>query len=207
MDDLKQRIIEVLMIAPAPLKAKAITKLLGEDDTKRINSILYSFNRDFSINEKYEWTYVGNGENSEIRDNEVTHGLLVNKEKKAYHYYNCNPKSRYTDDCVVRAVCTLTNIPWDVAMLELAQSAIETGYMLSTPENYGKYLEDRGYKRHKQPVNTDGTKMRFKEFVTKFNGRALAHCGKGHVTYIENNSTWDVWDVSNEIVGIYWSEN
>ena len=43
MDDLKQRIIEVLMIAPAPLKAKAISKLLGEDDTKRINSILYSF--------------------------------------------------------------------------------------------------------------------------------------------------------------------
>lgn len=207
MNDLKQQIIDVLSESETALKAKKIAKLLGEDNTARINSILYAYNKEFTINDKYEWSYMGGNEDSEIRENELSNGVLLNKDRKTFHYYNCNPKARFTDDCVVRAVCTITNIPWDVAMIELAQSAIETGYMLNTPENYGEYLEMRGYKRHKQPVHSDGTKMRFNEFVAKFGGRAVVHCGKGHVTYVENHSTWDVWDVSNEIVGCYWSKD
>ena len=123
---------------------------------------------------------------------------------KVYHYYNCNPKMRFTDDCVVRAICSSTGMEWDETMRELAESAIETGYMLNTPENYGPYLEARGYVKQKQPVHSDGKKMHFKEFVKIFDGHAVCHCGNGHVTYVADNAVWDVWDVSDQIVGNYW---
>lgn len=121
-----------------------------------------------------------------------------------YHYYNCNPKMRFTDDCVVRAICSSTGMEWDETMRELAENAIKTGYMLNTPENYGQYLEERGYVKQKQPLYKDGRKVRFKEFVKIFNGHAVCHCGKGHVTYVADNAVWDIWDVSDQIVGNYW---
>ena len=125
-------------------------------------------------------------------------------EGKVYRYYNCNPKMRWTDDCVVRAVSSSTGMAWDETMRALAESAIETGYMLNTPENYGKYLEDRGYVKQKQPLHKDGRKVKFKEFVKVFDGHAVCHCGKGHVTYVADNAVWDIWDVSEQIVGNYW---
>ena len=125
-------------------------------------------------------------------------------EKKNYHYYNCNIRKRFTDDCVIRAISSSTGDSWDKTIRELTEYAIKTGYMLTTPECYGKYLEDIGYIKQKQPTHKNGTKIRFKEFAKKFGGHAIAHCGKGHVTYVADNSTWDIWDVSDEIVGNYW---
>ena len=125
-------------------------------------------------------------------------------EKKNYHYYNCNPHQKFTDDCVIRAICSSTGESWDDTIRELTEYSIRTGYMLNTPECYSKYLEDRGYVKQKQPVYKDGKKVRFKEFAKVFDGHAIAHCGKNHITYVADNSTWDIWDVSNEIVGNYW---
>ena len=129
---------------------------------------------------------------------------IVKKIKPVYHYYNCNPHRRLTDDCVIRAICSSTGDSWDKTIAELTEYSIKTGYFLNTPECYGKYLKALGYVKQKQPVHNDGKKVRFKEFVQMFDGHAIAHCGKGHVTYVADNSTWDIWDVSDEVVGNYW---
>ena len=129
----------------------------------------------------------------------------MNKEETAvYYYYNCNPHRRLTDDCVIRAICSATGDSWEQTLKELTEYSIKTGYMLNTPECYGEYLKDIGYVKQKQPILSGGKKMRFKEFVKQFDGHAVAHCGKGHVTYVADNSTWDIWNVSDEVVGNYW---
>lgn len=128
----------------------------------------------------------------------------VKKIKPVYHYYNCNPHRRLTDDCVIRAICSSTGNPWDETITALTQYSIKTGYFINTPECYSKYLKELGYVKQKQPLHNDGKKVRFKEFVQMFDGHAIAHCGRGHVTYVADNSTWDIWDVSDEIVGNYW---
>lgn len=128
----------------------------------------------------------------------------MKKNQIVFHYYNCNPQKRFTDDCVIRAITSSTGDSWEKTMTCLAEYSIKTGYMLNTPKCYGKYLEDRGYVKQKQPVHKDGKKVRFKEFVQKYDGHAICHCGKGHVTYVADNSTWDIWDVSDEVVGNYW---
>jgi len=38
-------------------------------------------------------------------------------ETKAYRYYNCNPKMRWTDDCTVRAISSSTVISCSIACL------------------------------------------------------------------------------------------
>ena len=129
---------------------------------------------------------------------------MKNKILQTYHYYNCNPHNRLTDDCVIRAVSASTGDSWDDTIKGLVSCAIKTGYFINTPECYGQYLSDLGYIKQKQPVHKDGTKIKFEEFVKKYNGHAIAHCGKGHITYVADNSTWDTWDVSNEVVGNYW---
>ena len=121
-----------------------------------------------------------------------------------YHYYNCNPKHKLTDDCVIRAICSSTGDEWEEVIRELVNWSIKTGYMLNTPDCYGKYLESIGYVKQKQPVHKNGSKYRFSEFVKKYDGHAICHCGKNHVTYVADNSTWDIWDVSDEIVGVFW---
>ena len=128
----------------------------------------------------------------------------MKKYQIVFHYYNCNPQKRFTDDCVIRAITSSTGDSWEKTMTCLAEYSIKTGYMLNTPKCYGKYLEDCGYVKQKQPVHKDGKKVRFKEFVQKYDGHAICHCGKGHVTYVADNSTWDIWDVSDEVVGNYW---
>lgn len=125
-------------------------------------------------------------------------------EAQSYHYYNCNPKHRLTDDCVIRAICSSTGDTWEMVINELTQYAIRTGYFINVPECYGKYLKDCGYIKQSQPVREDGKKVRFKDFVKVFDGHAICNCGQGHVTYVADNATWDIWDVSNEIVGNYW---
>lgn len=124
--------------------------------------------------------------------------------KIIYHYYNCNPHHKLTDDCVIRAISSSTGDSWEQTLKELTECCIKTGYMLNTPECYGEYLKELGYVKQKQPIYKDGKKMRFREFVQKFDGHAIAHCGKNHITYVADNSTWDIWDVSDEVVGNYW---
>lgn len=124
--------------------------------------------------------------------------------KITYHYYNCNPYQRRTNDCVIRAICASTGDSWEETLRELTECCIQTGYMLNAPECYGKYLETIGYVKQKQPISKDGKKMRFKEFAQIFDGHAVANCGKNHITYVADNSTWDIWDVSDEVVGNYW---
>ena len=129
---------------------------------------------------------------------------MKNKTLQTYHYYNCNPHHRLTDDCVIRAISASTGDTWDETIKGLVTCAVKTGYFINTPECYGQYLADLGYVKQKQPTHKDGTKVRFKEFVKTYNGHAIAHCGKGHITYVADNSTWDIWDVSDEVVGNYW---
>lgn len=126
------------------------------------------------------------------------------KYNNTYHYYNCNPQHRLTDDCVIRAICSSTGDSWEDTKRALAEWSIKTGYMLTTYECYRKYIESIGYVKQKQPTHNDGSKMLFKEFCQKYDGHAICHCGKGHITYVADNSVWDIWNTENENVGVYW---
>lgn len=126
------------------------------------------------------------------------------KQGTVYRYYNCNPQRKLTADCVIRAICSATGETWETTLRDLTEYSIKTGYMLNCPECYGKYLKDKGFVKQKQIKDKSGKLIRFKDFCNKFDGHAVANCGKGHVTYVADGCVWDIWDTSEQTVGNYW---
>jgi hypothetical protein len=130
-------------------------------------------------------------------------------EKKAnlsiFRYYNNNPHSRRTEDCVIRAIAAGTDESWEVTLKKLTKHMIKTGYMLSTPELYGDYLETIGWEHKKQPLYKNNKPMKIKDFVKKFEGIAVIHVGDDHVSFVSDSKLWDIWNCEDEIIGEYWT--
>lgn len=132
--------------------------------------------------------------------------IKINKETNTsvFCYYNCNPHHKHTDDCVVRAIAAGTGDSWDKVLKDLTDCMLKEGYMFNTPELYGKYLKDNGWVKQKQPVKSNGKKVRIKEFLKTFKGEAIIHAGAGHVSYVSEGKVWDIWNCEDEIIGNYW---
>lgn len=203
MEHIKRKIKKVLRNHPEGLMAKDIARRIGYTKTQ-VNSVLYSCPDDFSMN-NYVWKNKTTNDKSDKVFRVDTIPIKKKPDGIRYHYYNCNPHRRLTDDCVIRAISAITGDSWEDVLKALVDTSIETGYFINTPECYGVYLESLGYIKRKQPTTSDGKKVKFKDFVVNYDGHAFCHCGKGHVTYVADNSAWDIWDVSDEIVGVYWS--
>lgn len=144
-------------------------------------------------------------ENKLLEENlEMLKEMKKKLESSVYRYYNCNPKHKRTEDCVIRAIASATGDSWEDVVKQLTEYMIKTGDVYNTPNLYGKYLKDIGWIKQKQPIYSDGSKMRIRDFVKKFNGHAIAHAGKNHITYIAEGHLWDIWNCENEIIGNYW---
>ena len=72
-------------------------------------------------------------------------------EDTSFMYFNCNPKAKHTTDCVIRAICTVTNKQWTDVFKELSEYTAKYGYMFNDAKNYGKYLKDFGWEKQPQP--------------------------------------------------------
>lgn len=133
-----------------------------------------------------------------------------------FHFYNANPKNRVTTgDCVYRAVSTALDIPWEQAVMELAQSAVETGYSPASRENVDRYLKKFGWKKCKQPKREDGTKYTADEFCSSMqfilgryrelkDSRIVASVGGHHIAAIVNAQVYDTWNSTDGCIGNYW---
>ena len=88
-------------------------------------------------------------------------------ETNTFHYYNANPKNRITGDCVVRAICTSLEKPYEEVYRELLELCLKNGYSIASKENYSKYLELLGWTKHKQPKKANGSKYTGEEFCEK----------------------------------------
>lgn len=144
-------------------------------------------------------------------------------DTKYFHYKNLNPKGNITGDCVIRAIAAVTGNSWEFIYDELYQYGKKVYTTMTDRKTYRKYLEDNyNCIRLKQPKHSDNTKVTCKELIDYYNklgfkGLSIfAHVGAGHVVAICNESTnenqpeyknIDIWDSSNEYVGVYYVFN
>lgn len=125
-------------------------------------------------------------------------------ETSVFRYYNNNPHFKRTDDCVIRAIAAGTGDSWEDTLKKLTKHMLKTGYMLSTPELYGDYLQKIGWVQKTQPKYKNHKIMKIKDFVKTFDGHAIIHVGDDHVSYIADGKLWDIWNCEEEIIGEYW---
>ena len=68
-----------------------------------------------------------------------------------YIYHNANPLNKNTGDCVIRAISTITEIPWHDVFSDLAEMANINCQMMDDNVNWHSYLSRLGYKI--RPIN------------------------------------------------------
>ena len=135
-------------------------------------------------------------------------------ETRTFHYYNANPKNRITTDCVIRAISTALEIPYNTVVMEMAEMQCKTGYDPSENKLIGLYLQSKGWIKKCQPRKLEGTKYTGKEFcrelregttwgVGDFN-RIVANIGGHHTAAIINGKVWDIWDSTEGCIGVYY---
>lgn len=152
---------------------------------------------------------------------------LTEKRKAKYPntdtftYYNANPKNKITTDCVIRALCTAMEKPYNDVVMELARMQCETGFDMSENSLIDRYLQKNGWTRCKQPKKWDGTKYTGKEFCRTlshpiyseelnltdkpFNWhRVVANLGGHHIVAIVEGTVYDTWNSTAGSIGIVW---
>lgn len=111
-----------------------------------------------------------------------------------FTFYNANPHNRITSDCVIRALSTALDIPYNQVVMDMARLQCETGFDPSTPKTYTKYLERHGWIKCIQPRHHDNTKYTVKEFVDQHpTGTYLINMA-GHITALKDGKIYDIWD-------------
>lgn len=136
-------------------------------------------------------------------------------DTKTFHFFNANPKGRYTTDCVIRAISTAADIPYKTVVMEMAEMQCETGYDMSENKLIDMYLSSKGYVKYKQPRKWDGRKytgaefcsvIRHKEFVDGIvlANKIIANIGGHHICAIMDGKVWDTWNSTGGCIGNYW---
>lgn len=135
-------------------------------------------------------------------------------DTRTFHFYNANPKNKFTGDCVVRALCVAMDKSYEDVYRELLEHALKTGYSVCSTENYDRYLQSHGWFKQKQPRKLDNTKYTGKEFCEEVQNncartgaepaRAVANIGGHHVVAIVDGKVWDTWNSTDGCIGNYW---
>lgn len=134
-------------------------------------------------------------------------------DTKTFHFYNANPKGKFTTDCTIRAICTALEIPYEQVVMEMAKMECETGYNRSSNEGINQYLESKGWVKNKQPRKDDNTKYTGKEFCEEvqthrhwYDPAIIANIGGGHIVAIMFGQVYDTWNSTDGCIGNYWTK-
>lgn len=145
-------------------------------------------------------------------------------ETDSFKYYNANPKGKHTCDCVIRALSAGLDKEYSEVVMDLAKLQIQTGFDDGDIKLYGKYLENNGWIKHKQPRKDDNTKYTGKHWCRYLSindkngniGSIIANIGGHHVVCIKPTNSGDgfncrykvldTWDSSDGCIGIYWTK-
>lgn len=143
----------------------------------------------------------------------------IPKDTMYYQFFNKNPKNRRTTDCVVRALATALNQPWEQTYKDL----FELGMTSSRPPEDGwvvnKYLSSKGCLKINQPKKKDGTKFTGEEIchliqegyfisnegINLSNYNFFINIGTHHCSCIIKGKINDIWNCSHDRVGIMWA--
>ena len=142
-------------------------------------------------------------------------------DTKTFHFYNANPKGKYTGDCRIRAISKACDIDYNTVVMGLALIQIETGLDQCAHQGISILMDRIGWKKMPQPRKKDGTKYTGREFCREVqkslnNGykvgkdgivvapKIFANIGGNHEVAIVDGKVWDTWDSTDGCIGNYW---
>lgn len=118
-----------------------------------------------------------------------------------YIPYNPNPANRRTDDCVIRAVAKVLDIPWERAYIMLSVKGLEMYAWGNSNDVWGSLLRENGFVREIIP-NTCPDCYTIEDFC-RDNPTGTYVLGTGtHAVAVVDGNYYDTWQ-SGEQTPIY----
>lgn len=143
----------------------------------------------------------------------------VYPDTKYFKFYNANPKENITGDCVIRALCTAMNKPWDEVYKALCEIGYKKKAMPNNKNVYYAYLKECGWIKCKQLRHIDNTKYsgidlckELQEDITyrtpegeyNIHNNLIVNIGAEHIVAIIDGRINDIWNCSSSKVGVLW---
>ena len=124
-----------------------------------------------------------------------------------FHYYNANPKNKFTEDCVCRAVTAATKENYATVLRAMCELSLKTGYSAFGGKGIESYMKSIRWVKHSQPRKPDNTKYTGKEFCElNPNITCVANIGGNHTIAIVNGKIWDTWNSASGCIGNYYTK-
>lgn len=122
-----------------------------------------------------------------------------------YVHYNPNPKNQYdSGDCVIRAICKVTDKDWDTVYMGIVTQGFIDKRMPSLNPVWDRYLINNGFKKRYLPECPDCITV--KEFAEKYpKGKYIVATGS-HVVAIVDGKYYDSFDSGDYILLYYFEE-
>ena len=115
-----------------------------------------------------------------------------------FKYYNPNPLHTSADDCVVRAISKVFNIPWEEAYLQLCMKGLDMFNWGNSNAVWGALLRDKGFKREIIPNKCPDCYTINDFCIDHPKGTYVLGTGT-HAVAVIDGYYYDTWDSGNEI--------
>lgn len=122
-----------------------------------------------------------------------------------YKYANPNPVKKVTDDCLVRTLSIIMDIPWEKAYIDLCNRGLMIYDMPNQDATLSLYLREKGYTRHIIP-NECSSCYTIADFSKEYNKGEYIVLTSGHAVPVIDGDYYDAVDSGRDIPMYYWKK-
>ncbi len=120
-----------------------------------------------------------------------------------YRHLNLNPIGKAQNDCLVRTIALIFEIPWEKALMDLTQYGMLIYSMPNDDDTVSLYLREKGFVRHALPSDCPAC-FSVKDFCRDHPTGEYILLTSNHAVPVIDGYYYDAFDSGNEIVMYFW---
>lgn len=120
-----------------------------------------------------------------------------------YRNLNLNPIGKAHNDCLVRAIALIMEMPWEKALMDLTQYGMLIYSMPNDDDTATLYLKEKGFVRRSLPTDCPVC-FSIKDFCRDHPTGEYIVLTSNHAVPVIDGFYYDAFDSGNEIVMYYW---
>lgn len=120
-----------------------------------------------------------------------------------YRFVNANPVGKMVDDCLIRALSIVMEIPWEKAYIDLCNRGLLIYDMPNSAATLSVYLREKGYKRYVIP-NDCPTCYTIEDFCKEYPDGKYIVLTSNHAVPVIDGDYMDSVDSGMDIPQYYW---
>ena len=122
-----------------------------------------------------------------------------------YRYANLNPVGKTVEDCLIRAVALVMDIPWEKAYIDLCNRGLLIYDMPNSAATLSVYLREKGFKRYSIPNDCPAC-YTIEDFSKEYPDGKYIVLTSNHAVPVIDGDYYDAVDSGMDIPQYYWAK-